>query len=311
MHVFSNILGIFAFDEKLDIVEKVSFGYLMEEDEKKKIIGEFAKKYQGFSEPDSKTLCQMLQKLRAEEFTGQFRKLNTELSKSGVRDSVKEDILLIQSIKTIEETDRAINLLAKRLREWYEMHNPEFSRKVYDNEKFVSMILENEKKELLAKIGIDEKESLGADLTQENLEPIRNLGQQIFDLFQLKKAQQDYISAIMDKICPNTKAVCDVMIAAKLIEHAGSLKRLSEMPSSTVQVLGAEAALFRHMRTGAKPPRHGLIVGHALFANASQKMHGKIARALADKISIAAKVDFFNGNFIGNQLRSQLEAKFK
>ena len=114
----------------------------------------------------------------------------------------------------------------------------------------------------------------------------------------------------MDELCPNTKAVCGVLTGAKLIEHAGSLKRLSEMPASTIQILGAEKALFRHMKTGAKPPRHGIIVHHPLIAKAPEKIHGKIARALADKISIASKVDYFQGKFIGDKLKKELEDKF-
>lgn len=82
-------------------------------------------------------------------------------------------------------------------------------------------------------------------------------------------------------------------------------------PASTIQVLGAEKALFRHMKTGAKPPRHGVIVQHPLLSGAPQKMHGKIARALADKISIAVKVDYFKGKFIGDKLRKGLEEKFR
>lgn len=147
-------------------------------------------------------------------------------------------------------------------------------------------------------------------MEQEDLEPIRSLIHQIHDLYQLRKAQLEYISALMDGLCPNVKAVCDVAVGAKLIEHAGSLKRLSEMPSSTVQILGAEKALFRHMKTGAKPPRHGVIVSHVLIAGVPDKMHGRVARALADKISIAAKVDYFRGKFIGDKLRKMLEDKF-
>jgi nucleolar protein 56 len=83
------------------------------------------------------------------------------------------------------------------------------------------------------------------------------------------------------------------------------------LPASTVQILGAEKALFRHLKTGAKPPRHGFIIEHSLISNASQKEHGRRARALATKISIAARVDFFKGKFIGEQLRKDLEARFQ
>ena len=153
-------------------------------------------------------------------------------------------------------------------------------------------------------------DSIGADLEQEDLEPIRSLTHQAYDLYHLRKSHLEYISIIMDELCPNLKAVCGVLTGAKLMEHAGSLKRLSQMPASTIQVLGAESALFRHMKTGAKPPRHGIIVHHPLISQAPDRMHGKIARALADKISIAAKVDYFKGKFIGDKLKKELEEKF-
>ena len=151
---------------------------------------------------------------------------------------------------------------------------------------------------------------MGDDLKKEDLGPIRSFTHQIYDLCQLRKAQMDYVSALMDRICPNTKAVCDVLTGARLIERAGSLKRLSEMPASTIQILGAEKALFRHMKTGSRPPRHGVIIHHPLIAKAPEGMHGRIARALADKISIASKIDYFQGKFIGDRLRKELEEKF-
>ena len=163
----------------------------------------------------------------------------------------------------------------------------------------------------MKKINIEKKDSIGAELSQEDIEPIKSLAHQTYDLYQLRKNHLNYISALMDGYCPNIKSVCDVMVAAILIEHAGSLKRLSILPSSTIQILGAEKALFRHMKTGAKPPRHGIIIGHPLIAKAPDRMHGKIARALADKISIAAKVDYFQGKFIGDRLRKDLEDKFR
>jgi len=96
---------------------------------------------------------------------------------------------------------------------------------------------------------------------------------------------------------------------AKLIALAGNLKKLVEFPSSTIQLLGAEKALFRHMRTGAKAPKHGIIHEHPIVSKAKEK--GKAARAVADKISLAVKVDYFKGKFIGDKLRKELEEKFK
>ena len=115
----------------------------------------------------------------------------------------------------------------------------------------------------------------------------------------------------MKTYCPNLLAVTGISLGAKLMSKAGSLKRLVLMPASTIQVLGAEKALFRHMKTGAKPPRHGIIIKHPLISSAKQKEHGKRARTLADKIAIAVKVDYFKGKFIGDKLNKSIQEKFK
>jgi nucleolar protein 56 len=227
------------------------------------------------------------------KFFNDFYQKNIELTKIDLRNSVTKDILLMQSINSVEETDKAVSILIKRLREWYQLHNPEFSRATDDNEKFVEGILNNEKNELLGKLKINPKDSVGADLAQEDLEPIKSLAHQVYDLIQLRKAQIEYISTLMDGLCPNLKAVCDVIVGAKLIEHAGSLKRLSEMPASTIQILGAEKALFRSLKTGSQPPKHGLLFQHTLVHAAPRWQRGKIARAISTKAAIAARVDIF------------------
>ncbi len=311
MYLFSNILGVFVFDDKFNVVDEILFKGIEEYKNKAKFIEEIKDKYKNLKEPDETTTQKILLHFKNPKYFDDFYNKNLELTKLDVKNSVNEDNFIIQSIKSVGEIDKAINLLVKRLREWYDLYNPEFSRSVENHESFVEEILNYEKTDLLKKINIEKKDSIGAELSQEDIEPIKSLAHQTYDLYQLRKDQLNYISSLMDGFCPNIKAVCDVMIAAKLMEHAGSLKRLSEMPASTIQILGAEKALFRHMKTGAKPPRHGVIVNHSLIANSPDKMHGKIARTLADKISIAAKVDYFKGQFIGDKLRKELEGKFK
>jgi len=310
MYLFSNILGVFVFDESFNVVDELSFKDINDYNNKDGFIHKLKHNHKNLKEPDNEELKKILINFRNSKFFSDFYNKNLQLTKLEVKNSVNEDILIIQSVKSIDELDKAINLLAKRLREWYDLYNPEFSRSIENHEKFVEEILESQKSELLKKIGVEMEDSLGADFEQENLEPLRNLTHQIYDLYQLRKSQLDYISKLMDGYCQNIKAICDVMIAAKLLEHAGSLRRLSEMPASTIQILGAEKALFRHMKTGARSPKHGVIVSHSLIAKAPMKMHGKIARSLADKISIAAKVDYFKGQFIGDKLRKDLEEKF-
>lgn len=311
MHIFSNVLGVFVFDEKFNLEDEILFKGVEDYQNKNNYVEVVKNKHKGIREPDEESLKKILLYFKNPRFFGSFYNKNIQLTKFGLKNSVNSDVLLVQSIKLIDELDKVINIMVKRLREWYELHNPEFSRATENNEKFVEEILGKEKNELLNGLKIDLSDSIGADLKQEDLEPIRNLTHRIHDLHQLKKNQTAYASTLMDLLCPNIKAVCEVSTGAKLIEHAGSLRRLSEMPSSTIQILGAETALFRHLKTGSKPPRHGIIINHPLIAKAPDKLHGKIARALADKISMAAKIDYFQGHFIGDRLRNELEEKVK
>ena len=311
MYLFSNILGVFVFDVEFKLIDSLEFNGLADYQNKEALIGKIKNKHKNLKEPDEEALKIILSHFRDKKYHSRFREINLAITKLGVKNSVNEDNLVIQSIKLIDELDKSINLLAKRLREWYGLYNPEFSSSVHDHEKFVGEILDSSKGELLKKINVGLKDSMGADFEQENLEPVKSLAHQVHDLYELRKSNLGYISSIMDVYCPNIKAVCGTLLAAKLIEHAGSLKRLSEMPASTIQILGAEKALFRHMKTGAKSPKHGLIIGHSLMAAVPIHLHGKLARALADKISISAKIDYFQGQFIGDKLRKELEDKFK
>ena len=310
MHIFSNILGVFVFDEDFKVVDEILFKDLEEYRNKDKLIEGIKNKYKNINQTGEKILENILLYFKDKNFFNDFYDKNLQLTKLNVKNSVNNDALLIQAINSIDELDKAANMLVKRLREWYELYNPEFSRHIQNHELFVEEILEKEKNELLKKLNIKETDSIGADFKPEDIEPIKSMAHQIYGLYQLRKKQINYISVLMDRLCPNVKAICDVLVGAKLIEHANSLKRLSEMPSSTIQILGAEKALFRHLKTGAKPPRHGIIVNHPLIAKAPEKMHGKVARAFADKISIASKVAYFQGHFIGDRLRKALEEKF-
>ncbi len=230
-----------------------------------------------------------------------YYKLNLEETKKKIKESVSSDNFIVQTVSNLGEINKICNILVKRLREWYELYNPEFSRKITDHEKFVNLIIDkNDKKE---------KDSMGADLSKEDLEPLLKLAKEIDSLYGLKAKQEEYLKKIMQKNNPNITAVAGYLIGAKLISIAGDLKRLVMFPASTVQLLGAEKALFRHMRTGARAPKHGIIHEHPIVSRAKEK--GKAARAVADKILLAAKVDFFKGKFIGDKLKKELEERFK
>lgn len=235
----------------------------------------------------------------------QIRLMCIKETRKKIKESVHDDLLIIQTVSSTEEITKAANLLSRRLREWYELYFPEYSKKVKDNAKFSELILVIDKKNMIKELDI--KDTMGADLSKEDVAAVLSLSSGIQELFKLKKKQEEYLEKVMKRCAPNVTAITGSLIGAKMIAIAGGLKSLSQFPASTVQLLGAEKALFRHMKTGSKSPKYGLLHEHPLVAISKEK--GKAARQLADKISIASKVDYFKGKYVGDRLRKEIEEK--
>jgi RNA processing factor Prp31 len=223
----------------------------------------------------------------------EFRAANILIVKRTLSKSVSPDLLIMQQINAIGELTKAANLVSKRLREWYELYNPEISKRTEDHALFASIVSGKSKEEILAEISIKKEDSMGADITPEELSAILSLARQLSSLFNEISAQSVMLEEDMRKVCPHVTEAAGFMIGAKLIYLAGGLKNLAQIPSSKIQVLGAEKALFRHLKTGARPPKYGVISQHQAIAAAGKDDKGKAARAVAAKISIAARVDYF------------------
>lgn len=209
-----------------------------------------------------------------------LRELNIKLTKESLKNEISRDILIIQTIHTIDELIKIINVLVSNLRERYGYYAPRAS-KTEDQEKFLALI--NERK----------REDIGLAFTEKDLNSISELVAEINNLIKLEKSQEKYLEELTKEICPNLNEVATTLIAARLIDHAGSLKHLAELPSSTIQVLGAEKALFRHIKTGAKAPKFGIIFSHPKITKSPHDLRGKTARKIASEISKAAKIDYF------------------
>ncbi len=327
--IYSNYNGTYAFDENFRIIEYISFGKNTLErlqalernewlEEEKELIRKHSKDktyFLGFKNEKLQgvVLSQDINKLEkaADKSMKGLHETSLQMTKLKIKLSVKKDLLIIQASSTIEDLNRTANLLAKRLREWYELYNPEFSKSTEDHEKFIGMITTASRHELLQSIGLNEDKSMGADIGSEDLGKILELAEGIKRIYSLREKENQYLETLMEELCPNVNAVAGSLIGAKLIALAGSFKRLSELPASTIQVLGAEKALFRHIKTGARPPKYGAIFSHQIIQTSNRKLWGKAGRSLADKIAIAAKVDHFKGSFIGDKLLAELERKFK
>jgi len=261
----------------------------------------------------------------ATEFSLWNRNVSMELAKLRVKGAAeKRDLVIAQAIQTLDDLDRTVNLFMGRLREWYGVHFPELDRLVEKHETYARLVMnlgykdnftvEALEKEALPKeraenIGMAAERSMGADMAEQDLAEIQALSKNVLELYELRKNMENYVDKTMEEVAPNTKAVAGALLGARLIAIAGSLQNLAMRPASTIQVLGAEKALFRSLKTGARPPKHGLIFQHTLLHDAKRWQRGKIARVLAGKLAIAARIDAFGGKYAGDALKADVDKR--
>jgi nucleolar protein 56 len=251
------------------------------------------------------------------------RQVSTLLTRGAVQDALSgKEAQITQTVQLLGELDTSLNGLSSRVREWYGLHYPELSRIIRDHQNYMRFITEvgdrtTVSKEKLETLKLQRREeaailkgaegSMGAPLSENELAELQRLAGQVLDLYEYRAKLTEYISGLAEQAAPNVSALAGATLAAKLIEKAGGLKRMAMMPSSTLQILGAEKALFRAVKTKAKPPKHGLIFQHPYVNAAPRGMRGLRARHLAAKLSIAARADVFTGNLIHEQLRKDLD----
>jgi nucleolar protein 56 len=251
------------------------------------------------------------------------RQVSTLLTRGAVQDALGgKEAQITQTVQLLGELDTSLNGLSSRVREWYGLHYPELSRIIRDHQLYMRFISEigdraSVTQEKLGALGLQRREesailkgaegSMGAPLSEAELVEVQRLAGQVIALYEYRTKLTEYISGLAEQAAPNVSALAGATLAAKLIEKAGGVKRMAMMPSSTLQILGAEKALFRAVKTNAKPPKHGLIFQHPYVNAAPRGMRGLRARHLAAKLSIAARADAFSGNFIAEQLKKELD----
>ena len=233
------------------------------------------------------------------------------------------DMLLGSVTKAQDDLDKTINLLGERLEDWYGIYFPEL--RAEDKLKYAeaSLIITDkdnlDENALLAVFGpkaiADLKaasaRSLGAKISPNDLEQARSLARTIVSLDTLRKEYNTYQKEIANELCPNLSAVGGSEIAAKLVSHVGSLAKLAILPASAIQVLGAERALFKHLKNrNVPPPKHGIIFQHPKISSSPKLVRGKISRALANKLCMACKADAFTKHDISAELKESFEVRY-
>jgi nucleolar protein 56 len=256
-----------------------------------------------------------------------IRDSSLEISNIRIKEmSAKPDLQAMQSVQALDEIDKASNMVSSRVREWYGLHFPELISMIDDNQSLIKLILTFRSREKfgdegeLEQMGYSKnksraiaeasKSSRGADLREEDIQRIIQLAEEAHHLFSVRDKLASHVEKTMRQVAPNISELAGASIGARLIARAGGLEKLAILPASTIQILGAEKALYRALKSGSRPPKHGILFQHAAVHSAPKWQRGKIARSIAGKIAIAARIDQFRGTrdpAVSQSLESRLD----
>jgi nucleolar protein 56 len=216
---------------------------------------------------------------------GQLHEAAMRLAREKLAESLaSKDAYLIQAVRALDDLNEAFNVISERLSEWYGIHYPEKRMRPGELPDFI-----------LQQGTREDVPSMGAPMDREDLGAVQGLALTAKSIFYERNALEDYIDRSMEEIAPNLAKVLGPVLGARLIARAGSLEKLAKMPASSIQVMGAGEALFKHLKSGTPSPKHGLIYKHPLISGSPKKARGKISRMLSGKAAIAARVDYYSG----------------
>ncbi|MCD6330876.1 MAG: ribosomal biogenesis protein [Thermoplasmata archaeon] len=199
-----------------------------------------------------------------------------------------------EAVDALDDIIKITNMVLERLRDWYSYFSFE---EIEDGKELAEKILK-------MKIG-------GNELDKLEEKSIKSMASLLLSLYKIREEIERYIREVMEEMAPNVCKIVGSNIGARLIAYAGGIEKLATMPAGTIQVLGAEKALFRHIKDGTPPPKHGIIFQHEMINRAPKNKRGKIARLLATKLAIAAKADAFTKNYIADKLKKEIDERYK
>ncbi len=239
-------------------------------------------------------------------------RVNVMLTKKELQ-KPKLDRILMHAIGVVDELDRVINTLSERMREWYGLYFPEADKLIQSHEQLARIIHEQGERDKVKdkKLAKYSKVSAGMPFSAEDLAAVQGYAKSVASLYKTREYVAEYIRKEGKRVIPNLSAVAGPLIACRLVAHAGGVERLAKMSASTIQLLGAEKALFRHLRGHGKAPKFGVIFAHPIIQKAPKNEKGKVARILASKLTMAARADFYTGKDMSEKLLADLKSKMK
>lgn len=244
------------------------------------------------------------------EYYSLLHKVTLETVKLQVSQALTPDQRIIQAVEALDDINETTNSLSERLFEWYGGYFPESGLSGEELAVFISRYGSRENVPPEDPHYLKAKNSMGAKLEAADEVLLKGLAESVCSLYERRKQIEAYIESSMEILAPNLALLAGPMLGARLISIAGSLEKLAAFPSSTIQVIGASKALFKHLRSRAPSPKHGIIYSHPLINTSPWWVRGKVARALAAKLSLAARIDFYSAKR-NPSLENELEEKIR
>jgi nucleolar protein 56 len=232
-------------------------------------------------------------------------------AKKTIKERLSIGDLITKLVNLIDETEKSENTLFEAVYDFYFMYYPEAAALLKERDSFIKLLTVNQdRKEVAAALNIPEN-SMGYDLSIDDKSILNLQINELKNLSDLRSFTKSYLEKIIMDNYPNLYNIGGDMVSARLIMLSGGIKRLAFMPASKLQVLGAEKAMFLHQRKGKSSPKYGVIFKNPTIEGAPQDKRGKLARALASKLSLAAKMDLFTKKGVSENLKIEFDKEVK
>jgi len=218
-------------------------------------------------------------------------------SASFLSTAVTRDKLLLQASNALEDMKKVSNVYSERLWEWFSLHYPEANRR-----EIVDLVARHGRRENFPRFSA----SLGIELVEADEKMLKSYADLIRKTQDEKKKLERYIDETARELMPNTSSLIDPLLAARFLSLSGSLEKLARMPASTIQLLGAEKSLFRHLKQQGKSPKFGILFQDGRIQSAPEAKRGKIARLISSKLMVAARIDFYSKR-LDEKLKADLD----
>ncbi len=293
-------IGTFTFDEKGELADYKLFSRNPEKAVEEFVSAERDEAAQRILRKRMRDYALSLQFASSgEELNAFLSAFSLALSRKNMKGAIGRDKILVQAFNAMEDMNTTLNVFSERLKEWYTLHYPETKM---SQRELVDAVVKYGKRDGFPGF----RESTGVELGEDDIRILKEYASMINGMEARKKDMEKYVTGSVRQIAPNFSSLIDPVLAARFLAMAGGLEKLARMPASTIQLLGAEKALFRHLKKQGKSPKYGILYMDARIQNAAQDRKGKVARAIASKLMQGARIDFYSGR-VEEKLKRELD----